>query len=429
MWITRAAYVIMKRMEQHRIETQSEKQPRRLPLFGIGLAAVFAAAAFFSGMHMGSDARLGTDIKSLLAASSGEQTADLSRFWKVWELLDERFVSASSTDPVSETERIDGAIRGLVEAYGDPYTVYLPPEDAALFEDDIAGNFQGVGMEVGSRDGVLTVIAPLPGTPAEKAGILSGDKIIRIDEKSTENMSIDAAVKRIRGEKGTEVKFTIFREGDEDLHEITVVRDTINIPTIKTEQRDGVFIIRLFNFSAVSEAKFEIALREYVRSDKKKLILDLRGNPGGYLQSAVQIASYFLPTGKVIVRENFGEGQEEHVYRSTGRLLGDHAPKGMVVLIDRGSASASEILAGALKEHKAATLIGTETFGKGSVQELVDLDGGSSLKVTIARWLTPEGNSISEGGLAPDITVEITATEREKGEDPQLDAAIEYLNR
>lgn len=402
---------------------------RRLSAAGIGFALVLAAVAFFSGMHIGSNIRLGADIDSLFAASQGEATVDLSRFWQVWDILNKRFVSASSTDPLTEQERVDGAIAGLVEAYGDPYTVYLSPEDSALFAEDIAGNFEGVGMEVGSREGVLTVIAPLPDTPAERAGIRSGDKIIRIDGKSTEHMSVDVAVKHIRGEKGTPVVFTVLQKGNEELREITVIRDTINIPTVKTEKRDGVFIIRLFNFSAIAEGKFEIALREYVHSGTRKLLLDLRGNPGGYLQSAVNISSYFLPTGKVIVREHFGEGQEERLHRSSGRLLGRRAPTRMAVLIDEGSASASEIVAGALKEHGVATLIGAQTFGKGSVQELIDLDGGSSLKVTIARWLTPEGNSISEGGLAPDIEIVITPEQQEKEEDPQLEAAIEYLNR
>lgn len=284
-------------------------------------------------------------------------------------------------------------------------------------------------MEVGIREDVLTVIAPLPDTPAERAGVQSGDSILRIDGTSTEGMSVDEAVALIRGEKGSEVKLTIFREGLEEFLEIGIIRDTINIPTITTEIKDGVFVIRLFSFSATSEALMQNALREFVRSGSSKLIIDVRGNPGGYLQSAVNIASYFLPTGKVVVRESFGEGRDEYLYRSSGRSLGRFAPTDIVVLVDGGSASASEILAGALKEHGVATVIGTKTFGKGSVQELVELPGGSSLKVTIARWLTPDGNSLSDGGLAPDIEVPFTPEDREAERDPQLDAAIEFLNK
>ena len=396
---------------------------------GIALAALLAALAFFSGAHFGDDWGLSRGADNLFAANEAQQTVDLSQFWEVWDLLEERFVSASSTEPLSEEERVAGAIRGVVEAYGDPYTVYLSPEESELFEEDIAGNFEGVGMEVGSRDGTLTVIAPLPNTPAEKAGIRSGDKIISIDGESTRGMSIEAAVRRIRGERGTTVALTILGEGDEELREVKVVRDRILVPTVKTELRDGVFIIRLFNFSAIAETRFQSALREYAESGTRKLLIDVRGNPGGFLQSAVNMTGYFLPAGAVGVREDFADGSAERLYRSAGRTLGRYAPQRLAVLIDGGSASASEIVAGALQAHGVATLVGTQTFGKGSVQELVDLGEGASLKLTIARWLTPKGESISEGGLTPDIAVEITAEQREKGEDPQMEAAIKYLNK
>ncbi len=405
-----------------------EGEQRTFPFAGIALAFVFAAAAFFSGMQIGSDVKLEANIGSLFAQTP-EKNVDLARFWSVWDMLDERFVTSSSTDPLTAEERLDGAIKGLVDSYGDPYTVYLPAEESAKFEEEIAGNFEGVGMEVGSRDDVLTVIAPLPNTPAERAGIKSGDAIVRIDGTSTEGMSIDEAVKLIRGEKGTEVAITIYREGEEEFREIKVVRDRIDIPTIDTEIRGDVFIISLFNFSAMSEARFQEALREYVVSGKRKLILDLRGNPGGFLQSAVNISSFFLPTGKVIVRENFGGAEEERLFRSSGRTLREYTPEKMVVLVDGGSASASEIVAGALQEHGVATLIGAKTFGKGSVQELVSLDGGSSLKITIARWLTPNGNSISEGGLTPDIEVELEDDGEGEEVDEQLEAALDFLKR
>jgi carboxyl-terminal processing protease len=283
-------------------------------------------------------------------------------------------------------------------------------------------------MEVGIRDNIITVIAPLPESPAEKAGILTGDAVIKIDDVSTEGMSTDEAVRRIRGEKGTEVHLTIYREGETEFRELTIVRDTIVIPTSKVEERDDIFIISLYSFNALAEAEMQNALRSFVRSGKEKLILDLRSNPGGYLESAVGIASYFLPLGKVVVRESFGEGLGEQLYRSSGRELGTSAPKKMVVLINGGSASASEILAGALKEHGVATLIGETTFGKGSVQELIELQDGSSLKITIARWLTPNGNSISDGGLVPDIEVKISEEDREAERDPQLEEAIRFLS-
>jgi carboxyl-terminal processing protease len=251
--------------------------------------------------------------------------------------------------------------------------------------------------------------------------------ITRIDDVSTEGMRIDEAVKMIRGEKGTEVKLSIYREGELEIKEIVVVRDTIAIPTVVTENIDGTFIIRLYSFNALAEMKMQEALREYVNSGAKSMVLDLRGNPGGYLQSAVSIASYFLPTGKVVVREHYGENDEEKLYRSQGRTLREFAPEELVVLIDGGSASASEILAGALKEHGVAVLIGETTFGKGSVQELISLSDGSSVKITVARWLTPNGTSISDGGLAPDIKITRTPQQRLDNVDPQQEAALRYI--
>ena len=418
--------------------TATKKEPEMLmlparpmlPLLGIGLAILLATGAFFSGVQFGSGGSMQASLGGLFSnGSTPDESVELAEFWQVWNLLDDKFVSASSTDPLSNEERVRGAIKGLVSAYKDPYTVFLPPEDASKFEEDISGNFSGVGMEVGIHEGVVAVIAPLPDSPAEKAGILAGDLIIRIDGATTEGMSIDEAVDLIRGEEGTTVTLTILREGSAELKEIAIVRATINIPTIDTELKDGAFVIRLYSFNALAEAEMQRALREYVESGTKKLVLDLRGNPGGYLQGAVSIASYFLDTGKVVVRENFGDGSDEQLYRSTGKTLRNFAPEKMVVLVDGGSASASEILAGALQEHGVATLIGAQTFGKGSVQELVRLGRGSSLKVTVARWLTPNGTSISDGGLTPDQVVERTAEDFEAGRDPQLDAAIEFINK
>jgi carboxyl-terminal processing protease len=282
-------------------------------------------------------------------------------------------------------------------------------------------------MEVGLRESLITVIAPLPGTPAEQSGIISGDVIVKIDEFSTEDMRIDEAVKLIRGEKGTVVSLQIFREGETEFLTIPVTRDTINIPTVLTELVDDTFIISLYSFNAVAEAQTAAALQEYVNSGATSLVLDLRDNPGGFLQSAVSIASYFLPAGKVVVKEQFGDSTQDDVFRSRGRQVQLFNPNNLVVLVNNGSASASEILAGALKDHQVATIIGTQTFGKGSVQELVKLNDGSSLKVTVARWLTPNDVSISEGGLTPDITINRTPAQRFANEDPQKQAAVKFL--
>lgn len=407
-----------------------ETKRQKTGFLGIALSVLLATATFFSGLQIGSNQKLDAQIRSFFSSSEthADDSIDLSEFWHVWKLLDEKYVSSGS-EKFNNQEKVRGAIEGLVRSYGDPYTIYMPPKEASEFDEEISGNFSGVGMEVGMRENIITVIAPLPESPAEKAGILAGDALVRINGTSTEGMNVDEAVQLIRGEKGTKVTLTIFRKGEDGFREIEVTRDTITIPTSKTEIKDNAFIISLYSFNAISEAEMQAALRAYVRSGKKNLIIDLRGNPGGYLQSAVSIASYFLSAGKVVVRENFGEGIEEHIYRSSGKTLDGHTPEKIVVLVDGGSASASEILAGALQEHSVAKLIGSQTFGKGSVQELVKLDDGSSLKVTVARWLTPNGKSISEGGLTPDIVVERTQEDRVAEKDPQLDAALEYLKK
>lgn len=395
----------------------------------VALALVLATGAFFSGLHLGGQTTGIGNLGTLLAGEAQpDPNADLKEFWRVWDLLDEKFAMASGTDLLSPEAKVAGAIEGLVRAYGDPYTTYFPPKEAEAFNEDISGNFSGVGMEVGMRDDILTIIAPLPGTPAEKAGLLAGDKLIAINGSSTDGMAVDEAVRHIRGEEGTVVTLSIFRTGMTEPTEYKVTRAQIEVPTVKTEKRGDTFIISLYSFNALAEMKMQQALRDYVTSGATKLVLDLRGNPGGYLQGAVSIASYFMPAGKVVLRESFGDEREEEVYRSRGATLKQFAPKEMVVLIDGGSASASEILAGALQEQGYATLVGAASFGKGSVQELVNLPSGSSLKVTIARWLTPNGRSISNGGLTPDIVVERTAADREANRDPQLDAAIAVLH-
>lgn len=415
--------------EQHKEATSLAKSRWKGPVIGTLVVLV----AFASGLYIGkTESVFGKTINlseylPLPSAAKAEDKVNLADFWEVWSLLDQKFVSASSSAKLSDEDKIRGAIAGLVRAYGDPYTVFFPPSEAERFEADISGNFSGVGMEVGMRKGLITVIAPLPGTPAERAGLLPGDVLVSIDKQSTEEMSIDEAVRLIRGEKGTKVTFSIFREGETEFRTVEVVRDTIEIPTVKTETTDDAFIIALYSFNAVSDTKMEEAMNQFVASKKDKLILDLRGNPGGYMQSAVDIASFYMESGKIVVREQAGSGGEDKVFRTRNRQVREFNPKNFVVLVDNGSASASEILAGALKDHGIATVLGVPTFGKGSVQELVDLNDGSSLKVTIARWFTPNGVSISNGGLTPDIIIKRTFEDREAGRDPQKEAALRFL--
>ncbi len=422
-----------------------QEQGNRITASIIGILII--AGVFYAGFSIGVSRRPAVDRVSTLEnkESSAELTikTDFAPFWKAWGVLSEKYVtSATST---SEQEKVWGAISGLTASLKDPYTVFLSPEEAKLFESEIAGNFEGVGMEIGIKDEVLTVIAPLKGTPAERAGIQSGDKVLKINDEVSTSMRVDQAVKLIRGKKGTEVRLTIFREGKKEPFEVKVVRDTIDIPTIDTEVKsvktasgketsddgtglteDGVFILKLYSFSANSPRLFRDALRQFVETGGNKLLIDLRGNPGGFLEAAVDMASWFLPAGKVIVTEDFGKEKSSTVHRSRGYNVFTDKLK-MVILVNGGSASASEIFAGAMREHGKAKLVGAKTFGKGSVQELVKITSDTALKVTVARWLTPNGVSISEGGLTPDIEVKMTSEDVEKKRDPQMEKAIKLL--
>ncbi|MDQ5971435.1 MAG: carboxyl-terminal processing protease [Patescibacteria group bacterium] len=365
-----------------------------------------------------------TNIKNTVNTQA--TVTDFDPYWKVWNVLSNKSIKAKE---VTDQERLWGSIQGLASSFNDPYTVFFPPEENKLFNDTIKGSFSGIGAEVGLKNKLITIISPLKDSPSFKAGLLSGDVIVKIDGKETKNMSIDAAINLIRGQKGTIVELTIFRSGEKKTRNLSIVRDTVEIPTIETEMRkDGIFVIRFFSFSENSGNLFNDALKEFTKSKSDKLILDLRGNPGGYLSVAVEIASNFIAEGKTIAIEDFGNSRDQEIYRSYGSNTLKDIPK-FVILVDGGSASASEILAGALKEHKVATIVGSTTFGKGSVQELVRITDDTSLKVTIAKWLTPNGLSISDHGLEPDVKVNFTEKDIENKNDPQLEKAVEILNK
>lgn len=405
---------------------------RQIALFAA--VGVIIISAFVSGTLLGYHNRPAAEKVLALTGKSPDMAldkTDFSPFWEAWNVIDERYVSTE--EEVTNQDRVWGAIEGMTASLGDPYTVFLPPEQAELFEEDISGNFGGVGMEVGMRQDILTIIAPLKGSPAERAGLLPDDKIIEIDGESTAGLSIDEAVYRIRGEIGTDVKLTLLRDIDKGAFDVTITRDTINVPVIDTEiitpeenPDKPVFVVSLYSFTANSPGLFQDALREFAESGSTRLILDLRGNPGGYMEAAVEMASWFLPSGKIVVKEIAGKEKEERVHRSRGYNVFNDSLE-MVILVNKGSASASEILAGALSEHGVAQIIGTKTFGKGSVQELIHITPDASLKITVSRWFTPNGISISEEGLSPDIEVDVTEEDIEGGRDPQMDRAVAEL--
>ncbi|MEN9338267.1 MAG: carboxy-terminal-processing protease, carboxyl-terminal processing protease [Candidatus Parcubacteria bacterium] len=385
-----------------------------------GLIVVLFGAGMLAGQAMSErTARTDGKLDSQLLGLVQESINNKFVFWK-----------ASSTLP-TDKELEYGMIQGYVAAYKDPYTVFFPPEEAKSFAENVQGSFGGVGMNVGMKEGAIVIIAPLKDSPAMKAGIKSGDIITGIDGKNAMGMNSEEAVRLIRGKIGTNVTLSVIHPNEKAPVDITITREEIKIPTIDTEKKDGVFIIHLYNFSSESPDLFRKALVEFNDSNYKYMIIDLRGNPGGYLEAAVNMASYFLQEGQVVVSER--QGKEENVlnHRSYG-LQGLSKDISVVVLADGGSASASEILAGALKDHGVAKIVGEKTFGKGSVQELVNFPDGSSLKVTIAKWFTPDGVNISESGIKPDVTVSFGTTTPKTGADgkpidPQLMKAIEVV--
>jgi carboxyl-terminal processing protease len=376
------------------------------------LISVLIGAGFFAGVFVG----------EFQCKVCPPEEIDFSLFWEAWYKLQEKFVNE---EKLNTQEMIYGAISGMVKSLDDPYTVFLKPEESKRFIEDVKGTFEGVGMEIGIKKGQLQVISPLEGTPAQRAGLRAGDKILKINGTSTIDMTIEEAVTFIRGPKGTEVTLTIFREEWEKPKEFKIVREIIKVPSLKWELKNNdIAYIKLYHFTEKAGWDFNKAAIEILNSPAKKIILDLRNNPGGYLEVAQDIAGWFLERGQVVVIEDFGEGkQKEYKARGNG-LLFSHP---LVILINQGSASGAEILAGALRDNRGILLIGEKSFGKGSVQELEKLTEGSSLKITIARWLTPKDELITDKGLEPDIKVEMTDEDFEQERDPQLEKAIEMI--
>lgn len=396
--------------------------------FLIYIVVVLILGSFATGLYIGrgrsqEDQESGWQIfQNFIKGDQGKpEEVDFSLFWQVWNVVEDKFTDGS----LDHSEMIYGAISGMVNSLGDPYTVFMKPQEAQEFEQEMEGKFEGIGAEIGIREDRLTVIAPLSGSPAKAAGLKARDVIVKIDDYDTTGISLIEAVNRIRGEKGTKVTLKVLREGIEEPFDITIVRDEIEVKSIKWEMKENnIALVEISRFGEDTEGEFKKVVKEILPQAPRGIILDLRNNPGGYLDTAVRVASEFIPKGELVAIEEFADGkQNEFNSRGPARL----ADFEVIVLINEGSASASEILAGALQDYNIAELIGKQTFGKGSVQQLEEFSDGSQLRVTVAKWLTPKGRYIHEEGIEPDIEIELTQEDMNEYRDPQLDKAIEML--
>jgi carboxyl-terminal processing protease len=375
-----------------------------------------------------------TVVRNQMAPSkSRASSVDFAKFWEVWDKVSERYVDKSKLDG---QRMVDGAISGMVAALEDPYTFYLTPEQNKDEKANLGGTFEGVGIQLGFKDKLLVVVAPLDGTPAKRAGVKPGDIIARIVDstakvdRDTVGITLPEAVSLIRGKKGTQVELTLVRDGESKPIKVMLERDTVLVKSVELEEVNGAMWLKLSRFGDRTQSEWDEAVSQIngkclVEVGCKGVVLDLRNNPGGYLDGAVNMTSDFLPKGKVIVIQQMGDGSQE-VSRSFGGKL---QKVSVVVLINEGSASAAEIMSGALKDQGRAKVVGVKSFGKGSVQLPEDLEDGSGLHTTIAKWLTPSGKWIDKNGIEPDV--EVAANEEVEiltpANDVQLQKAIELL--
>ncbi len=350
------------------------------------------------------------------------KSLDFSLFWRVWDTV----AAKAYKQPVDQEKMFYGAIKGLVSSLGDPYSSFLDPAETKEFNKELAGTLEGIGIEIGIKKQKLTVIAPIEGTPADQAGLRAGDWILKIGDEPTVDMTLDTAVQKIRGSKGTSVKLTISRGGTAEPTELEIPRDRITVKSVKFKMLDNkIAYIELNQFGDDTVREFDRAIRDLQAQNARGLILDLRNNPGGLLDDAIKIGGEFVEQ-KVIVKERDADGATLDL-KSEGTARLKDLP--VVVLVNEGSASASEILAGALRDHRQVPLIGTKTFGKGSVQDLENLPQETSLRITVTHWLTPNGGEIDEKGLEPDIKIELSDDDYNNDRDPQLDKAKEIIEQ
>lgn len=389
------------------------------------LILAFAVVLFGSGYKLGQSQR---SLSNLLQPSTNykQPISNFDLFWDAWSKLENKYVDKAKLD---SQKMYYGAIKGMVAALDDPYTFFLTPDENKQSKDDLQGKFEGIGAQLGLKDGRVVVIAPLKESPAEKAGVRAGDFINGVDDKKTSGWTLPQAVSKIRGTKGTKVKLTLERNGKEI--EITIIRDQIVVASVELTFEKNVALLKLNQFGENTDAEWDKAVEQiqsqWTAKKIRGMILDLRDNPGGYLESSVYLASEFLKSDDLVVKqESTVNPSRDYLAERDGRL--QNIP--LVIIINKGSASASEILAGALRDHKKATLIGEKSFGKGSVQEAIDLSQGAGLHVTVAKWILPKGDWINSKGIEPEIKVENKIEEGNTltpENDKQLEKAFELL--
>lgn len=417
------------------MDTQTEQNPEinvdskpRNKKLGMTLAIfVILALTFRVGFTLG-EKGFQYDAKTFKIINQKDQPKDVdySILWDALNIVNNKYIDK----PVDQQKVLYGAVRGAIAAAGDQYTEFFDPEDLASFKTELKGSFDGIGAEIDKKNGLVVIVAPLDDSPAKKAGILAQDIITAVNGESTSDNTLDDVVKKIRGPKGTEVTLTIYRSGKSGTFDVKIKRENIQIKSVKISYKDSngkkVAVISVSRFGDDTKTLFDSAVKQVQSSGATGLILDLRNDPGGYLETAVDLASNWIPKNKLIVSEAHSDGRT-NTYNSAGYETLNKFKT--VVLINGGSASASEILAGALHDYNFAKLVGQKSFGKGSVQELIDLAEGGAVKVTVAKWITPNGKNLNKDGLEPDVKVDLTEDDAANNRDPQMDAAITELTK
>ncbi len=393
----------------------------------IVLLVALTIGSYFQGMKMGARGYV-FDGKNFTVVNqnSGPKNVDYSLLWQTLEELNQKYIDK----PIDQQKVLFGAVQGAVAAVGDPYTAFFDPKQYSDFKTELGGSFEGIGAEVGLKDGAVVIVAPLEDSPAKKAGVLAGDILLKIDNEDATGLSLEQAVSKIRGPKGTKVTLGLYRPATKKQIDITITRATIDVVSVKyhTEEKNGkkIEVIKIDRFGDDTEGLFRKAAMEAQSKNVDGIVLDLRDDPGGYLNGAVAISSYWVNAGDLVVSEKRSDGTSNDLKAEGNNILGKIPT---VVLINGGSASAAEIVTGALHDHNKAKTVGAKSFGKGSVQELIDLPQATALKVTVAKWYTPNGINITKNGLEPDIKVERSAEDIAAGKDAQIDKAYELLTK